>query len=128
MADCKIVPEFLLQGSAEKTIPLIGFGTAECPYGASSDESFKEAIHEAINAGYRHFDTASLYRNEQALGKAIEEALKLGLIQSRDELFITSKLWCTDAHPNLVLPALQKCLKYVCLCMKSNQYMLSLPF
>lgn len=107
-----IIPEFQLQGSAEKIIPLIGLGTAEFPYGASSDESFKEVIHNAIKVGYRHFDTASLYKNEQALGKAIEDALKLGLVRSRDELFITSKLWCTDAHPNLVLPALQKSLKY----------------
>lgn len=113
MAEQKIIPEFQLQGSAEKTIPLIGFGTAESPYGASSDESFKQVIHNAIKVGYRHFDTASLYMNEQALGKAIEDALKLGLVGSRDELFITSKLWCTDAHPDLVLPALHKSLKYI---------------
>ncbi|KAF3432039.1 hypothetical protein FNV43_RR26778 [Rhamnella rubrinervis] len=111
MAEHKIIPEFQLQGSAEKSIPLIGFGTAEQPYGASSDESYKQVIHNAIKVGYRHFDTAALYKNEQALGKAIEDAIRLGLVRSRDELFITSKLWCTDAHPDLVRPALHRSLK-----------------
>ncbi|KAI3894309.1 hypothetical protein MKX03_001856, partial [Papaver bracteatum] len=64
----------------------------------------------AIKMGYRHFDTASAYRSEEFLGEAMSEALQVGLIQSRDELFITSKLWCTDAHPHLVVPALQNSL------------------
>ena len=42
-------------------------------------------------------------------------ALKLGLIKSREELFITSKLWCTDGHHDLVLPVLNRTLKYVAL-------------
>lgn len=96
-------------GSSAKTIPLIGLGTAEYPF-ATSEET-KQAILEAIQVGYRHFDTAALYFTEQSLGEAIAEALRLGLIQSRDELFITSKLWCNSAHKNLVLPALQNTLK-----------------
>ncbi|KAK9113923.1 hypothetical protein Syun_020720 [Stephania yunnanensis] len=59
----------------------------------------------------KHFDNAPPYKTEQPLGLAITEALKLDLIKSRDELFITSKLWCCDAHPHLVVPALQKTLK-----------------
>ncbi|MBA0756298.1 hypothetical protein Gogos_022201 [Gossypium gossypioides] len=54
---------------------------------------------------------ASLYGTEQPLGEAILEAIAVGLIKSRDELFITSKLWCSDAHGELVLPALQRSLK-----------------
>ncbi|MBA0766002.1 hypothetical protein Gotri_015094 [Gossypium trilobum] len=54
---------------------------------------------------------ASLYGTEQPLGDAILEAIAVGLIKSRDELFITSKLWCSDAHGELVLPALQRSLK-----------------
>ncbi|KAG4157080.1 hypothetical protein ERO13_D02G039550v2 [Gossypium hirsutum] len=77
------VPTFPLRSTDEKAIPLIGFGTAEYPFGASRD-TLKETIIEAI---------------------------KLGLIKSRDELFITSKLWCSDAHRDLVLPALHKTLK-----------------
>ncbi len=63
-----------------------------------------------MEVGYRHFDTASYYRSEEPLGKAVAEALKRGLIKNRDEVFITSKLWCTDADPSLILPALKKTL------------------
>ncbi|KAJ7954486.1 non-functional NADPH-dependent codeinone reductase 2-like [Quillaja saponaria] len=95
-------------GSSE--IPLLGYGTAEYPFGASST-TIRESILEAIKLGYRHFDTASLYQTELLLGEAIDDALSLGLIKSRDELFITSKLWCSDAHHAHVLPALQNTLK-----------------
>ncbi|XP_054819683.1 NAD(P)H-dependent 6'-deoxychalcone synthase-like [Prosopis cineraria] len=70
----------------------------------------KEAVIEAIKLGYRHFDTASFYGTEESLGSGIAEALQLVLIKSRDELFITSKLWCTDNHPLHVIPALQRSL------------------
>ncbi|KAH7572865.1 hypothetical protein ACOSP7_006231 [Xanthoceras sorbifolium] len=92
-----------------KTIPLVGFGMAEFPFSTSEDT--KESVLHAITLGYRHFDTASLYQSEQPLGEAITEALRLGLIKSRDELFITSKLWCSDAHRHLVIPALQNTLR-----------------
>ncbi|KAF3553348.1 hypothetical protein F2Q69_00016241 [Brassica cretica] len=42
---------------------------------------------------------------------ALAEAVSLGLVGSRSELFITSKLWCTDAHGGLVVPAIQRSLK-----------------
>ncbi|KAM6562298.1 hypothetical protein CsatB_022296 [Cannabis sativa] len=87
-----------------RSIPVIGLGTA------SNDKDsipLKNAVLEAIKLGYTHFDTASVYGSEQGLGEAIAEALKLGLVASRDELFITSKLWITDNHPHLVLPSLK---------------------
>ncbi|KOM40044.1 hypothetical protein LR48_Vigan04g024200 [Vigna angularis] len=86
---------------------MVGFGTGS----TSSTIDTKEAVLEAIKIGYRHFDTASIYGSEQPLGEAIAEALQLGLITSRDELFITSKLWCTDNFPHLVLPAIHKTLR-----------------
>ena len=95
------------------TIPVLGFGTAVFPFAAS--ETKKESTLHAIKLGYTHFDTASVYNSEHPLGEAITEALGLGLIKSREELFITSKLWCTDAHPHLVLPALRKTLKLISL-------------
>ncbi|TYI38604.1 hypothetical protein ES332_A02G040100v1 [Gossypium tomentosum] len=104
------VPTFPLRSTDEKAIPFIGFGTAEYPFGASRD-TLKETIIEAFKLGYRHFDTAAVYQSEQPLGEAISDALRLGIIKSRDELFITSKLWCSDAHHDLVLPALHKTLK-----------------
>ncbi|KAI4313610.1 hypothetical protein L6164_026573 [Bauhinia variegata] len=97
--------------SSQTAIPAIGFGTAMLPLDASTHQTVKESVLHAIKLGYRHFDTAAIYQSEQPLGEAIEEALSLGLINSRDELFITSKLWCGYAHYHLVLPALQMTLK-----------------
>ncbi|KAH7516193.1 hypothetical protein FEM48_Zijuj10G0109400 [Ziziphus jujuba var. spinosa] len=50
----------------------------------------------------------AIYQSEKTLGEAISEALRLGLIKSHQELFITSKLWSSDTHHDLVLPALCK--------------------
>ncbi|KAI4308448.1 hypothetical protein L6164_031525 [Bauhinia variegata] len=89
-------------------MPVIGLGTAP---ETNSKTSTKDAVLEAIKQGYRHFDTAAAYGVEPAVGEAIQEALKLGLVGSREELFVTSKLWCTNNHPHLVVPALQQSLK-----------------
>ncbi|KAA8532402.1 hypothetical protein F0562_032429 [Nyssa sinensis] len=91
--------------STNGTIPVLGFGTASFPFIAS--ETMKDSIIHAIKLGNRHFDAAAVYNSEGRLGEAIAEALRMGLIKSRDELFITSKLWCSEAHHDLVLPALQ---------------------
>ncbi|KAG2670163.1 hypothetical protein I3760_14G070500 [Carya illinoinensis] len=101
------IPEFTLQNG--NTIPLLGFGTAEYPFGSSS-ETMKETFLHAIKLGYRHFDSAAIYQSEQLLGEAMHDALNLGLIKSRDELFITSKLWCSNGHHDRVVPAIQKTL------------------
>ncbi|KAI3918173.1 hypothetical protein MKX01_041493 [Papaver californicum] len=95
--------------SSGKAMPVIGFGTAE--NFTKGGEREKLAILKAIEVGYRHFDTASVYQTEESVGEAIAEALQLGFIKSRDELFITSKLWCSDAHPDRVLLALQNSLR-----------------
>lgn len=102
------IPEFVLSSSGQK-IPLLGMGTAISPLVGSGET--KTAILQAIEVGYRHFDTATLYLTEEPLGEAIAEAMTSGLIQSREELFICSKLWCSDAHPDLVLPAIQRSLE-----------------
>ncbi|GAB2216884.1 hypothetical protein Drorol1_Dr00000031 [Drosera rotundifolia] len=111
---CLRIPEAPLASSGDsdgnkpKGIPLIGFGTTTYPFG--SDE-VKQSVLNAIKARYRHFDTTYLYKIENPLGEAIAEAISLGFIKSRDELFITSKLWCCDTHPHLVLPSIKKTLK-----------------
>ncbi|CAN1158990.1 NADPH-dependent codeinone reductase 1-1 [Linum perenne] len=102
------VPEVILSSSGRR-MPLLGMGTATSPLIGSG--ATKSAVVHAIELGYRHFDTATLYQTEEPLGEAIAEAIELGLIKSRDELFVTSKLWCSDAHPDLVLLALQKSLQ-----------------
>jgi len=87
---------------------VMGLGTAP---EATSKVTRKDAVLEAIRQGYRHFDVAAAYGVEKSVGEAIAEALKLGLISSRDELFFTSKLWVTDNHPELIVPALLKSLR-----------------
>ncbi|XP_073135645.1 non-functional NADPH-dependent codeinone reductase 2-like [Henckelia pumila] len=102
------IPEINLNSGTGK-IPVLGFGTASDP--PADSETRKRAVLEDIQVGYRHFDTASLYNSEKPLGEAVVEAVNSGLIKSREELFITSKLWCSDAHGQYVLPALMETLK-----------------
>ncbi|XP_047181199.1 NAD(P)H-dependent 6'-deoxychalcone synthase-like [Vigna umbellata] len=105
------IPQVLLKSSSNRcSMQVIALGTA-ADTNKSSAEITKVAVIEAIKLGYTHFDTAAFYGSEEALGEAIAEALQLGLINSREELFITSKLWLTDNFPHLVLPALQKSLQ-----------------
>nr|XP_017224014.1 PREDICTED: non-functional NADPH-dependent codeinone reductase 2-like isoform X2 [Daucus carota subsp. sativus] len=103
------IPESQLGSNVATTVPLLGFGTAAYPLAAS--ETMKDSFLSAIEVGYRHFDTASLYNSEKCLGEAVAEAVRSGTIKSRDEVFITSKLWCSDAHPDLVLAALHNTLR-----------------
>ncbi|KAL3502137.1 hypothetical protein ACH5RR_036586 [Cinchona calisaya] len=97
------VPQVTLSSYCENSIPVIGMGTSAYPQ--VDLETTKSAIIEAIKSGYRHFDTAFIYGSEKPLGEAIAEALKLGLIKSRDEVFVTTKLWCSFADPDQVVPA-----------------------
>lgn len=105
--EAKKIPEVILNSG--KKMPVIGLGTASIPL--PSHEALTSILIDAFEVGYRHFDTASLYESEESLGKAVAKALELGLINSREELFITSKLWSTDAHPDLVVPALKTSLQ-----------------
>ncbi|KAJ8646870.1 hypothetical protein MRB53_008618 [Persea americana] len=68
-------------------------------------------LHAIGHTSKRHFDAAALYGSEAPLGKAIAQALQQGLVKTRDELFITSKLWCTEAHHDRVLPPLKQTLQ-----------------
>ncbi|RHN61403.1 putative methylecgonone reductase [Medicago truncatula] len=101
------VPEVILNSG--KNMPMIGLGTSTSP--SPPHEVLTSILVDAIKIGYRHFDTASIYNTEEPLGQAVSKALELGLVKNRDELFVTSKLWCTDAHHDLVLPALKSTLK-----------------
>lgn len=65
-------------------IPPIGFGVFMIP----ADGSTYKAVREALEAGYRHIDTATAYFNEEEVGKAVRDS---GI--PREEIFITSKLW-----------------------------------
>ncbi|KAK1381407.1 hypothetical protein POM88_028151 [Heracleum sosnowskyi] len=79
------VPEISLSSGNAKSMPVLGLGLG------ASDPTPEQT--------------------EEALGEAISQAISCGLIKSRDELFITSKLWLTDNYGDRVLPALQKSLQ-----------------
>jgi diketogulonate reductase-like aldo/keto reductase len=51
-----------------------------------------DAVKGAIRAGYQHIDTAEMYRTESEVGAAIRESIEEGIIKSRDELFVTTKI------------------------------------
>lgn len=98
--------------SQGKPMPRVGFGTATATLGVAEGRAgATEAVLHALSAGYRHFDTAAVYNTEAALGDAVAEAVRTGTVTSRDDLYITSKLWIADAHHGRVLPALQKSLQ-----------------
>lgn len=69
-------------------MPKLGFGV----YQIRDLDECERVVSDAIKVGYRHFDTADRYQNEEAVGRAI---LNSGI--SRDEFFITTKVWVTNA-------------------------------
>ncbi|KAF0929136.1 hypothetical protein E2562_016375 [Oryza meyeriana var. granulata] len=91
------------------TMPRIGMGTAAFPFTSSQETT--AAILRAIELGYRHFDTARIYATEGCVGEAVAEAVRRGLIASRADLFVTSKLWCSDGHADRVVPAARETLR-----------------
>ncbi|KAF8407538.1 hypothetical protein HHK36_006672 [Tetracentron sinense] len=90
-------------------MPIVALGTVTQPL--PPPQVLISVYLNAIEVGYRHFDTAALYHTEEPLGHAVAEALRRGLIGNREDLFITSKLWCIDADRDLVVPALKNTLQ-----------------
>ena len=85
-----------------RTIPSPGFGTFKTPDGGICIE----AVREAIAAGYTHIDTAAVYGNERSVGEGIRASGK-----TREELFVTSKVWNTERGYDKTLRACEKTLK-----------------
>lgn len=82
-------------------MPVLGFGVFQIPDAAVCEES----VINAIETGYRLIDTAASYGNEKAVGEAIKKSAV-----SRDELFITTKLWIQDTGYEKTKIAFQKSL------------------
>ncbi len=80
-------------------IPAVGFGTL-----IPDPVATKQATKTALEVGFRHLDCAERYRNEKAVGDAIQEAFKARTIQ-REDVFVTTKLWNTNHRPERVKPA-----------------------
>lgn len=91
----------LLDGDA---IPALGLGT----WLSSADDVY-EAVRYAISIGYRHIDTAWIYFNEEAVGRAIRAAIAAGDVE-REALWVTTKLWNDHHAPELVRRGLERSL------------------
>jgi alcohol dehydrogenase (NADP+) len=102
--DPALVP-FRTLRSGER-LPSIGLGT----FGSDrvSHDAVGEAVKYAASIGYRHFDCASVYGNEEQIGKAFRTMFQNGL--RRDEVWITSKLWNDKHGDNDVIPSCEKSL------------------
>lgn len=82
-------------------MPAAGFGTL-----IPDPVVTKQATKTALEAGFRHLDCAERYRNEEAVGEAIQESFKAGILR-REDLFVTTKLWNTNHRPERVRPAFE---------------------
>lgn len=102
------VPELALRSGNGMPMPAIGMGTSKYPL---VPETTRAAVLAALEVGFRHLDTAALYGSERPVGEAVAEAVRRGLVASREEVFITTKLWSTQCHPHLVLPSLRESLQ-----------------
>lgn len=69
-------------------MPEIGYGVFRVEEG----KDLEKAVETAIRIGYRSIDTAAIYQNEKSVGKGVQNAIDAGLV-TREELFITSKVW-----------------------------------
>ena len=83
-------------------MPYFGLGT----YLADNDQEVIDAVKNALNAGYRHIDTAAAYKNEEGVGKGIQESNI-----AREEVFLVSKLWNADQGYESTLKAFEESLE-----------------
>ena len=86
-------------------MPALGLGTWK-----SAKGEVYTAVKTAIEIGYRHFDCALVYGNEQEIGQAFADAMNEGTVK-REELWITSKLWNNSHEKQYVLPSINTTLK-----------------
>jgi alcohol dehydrogenase (NADP+) len=102
--DPSLVPQRVLHSGAR--MPAIGLGTFGSDHVTASEVA--AAVEGAAAVGYRHFDCASVYRNECQIGYAFKQILH-GCI-NREELWITSKLWNDKHGENDVIPSCKQSL------------------
>jgi 2,5-diketo-D-gluconate reductase A len=92
------IPSLTLHDGVE--IPQLGFGVFQVP-----PEDTQEVVEQALEAGYRHIDTAGAYRNEKGVGAAIAAS-----DLAREDLFVTTKLWNSEQGFETTLAAFEKSL------------------
>lgn len=86
LTNMSLTDSFITLNDGRK-MPALGLGTFQ-------NDSCEQVVYDAIKAGYRHIDTAFIYRTEAAVGNAITRAISEGLV-TREELWITTKVWPT---------------------------------
>ena len=74
-------------------IPILGFGTYKL-----DDEQARESVRYALELGYRHIDTASLYGNERGVGQGIADVVAANVVK-REDIFVTTKVWNDAQEP-----------------------------
>ena len=87
-------------------MPILGYGTLQI----TNDQLCEQCIYQAIREGYRMFDTAAAYHNEEAIGRAIARAIKDKLVK-REELFLITKLWIQNAGLNKTRRAVEESMR-----------------
>jgi len=87
-------------------IPIVGFGTA----GHREGDQLERALEVALESGYRHFDTAYMYANEEVVGKILNQWISAGKVK-REELFIVTKLPPSANSPDRVEAHLKESLQ-----------------
>ena len=87
-------PTILLDGHA---VPLLGFGTWQL-----EGEVARRMTAEALRIGYRHIDTAWIYRNEQEVGDGVRDAIAAGHV-AREDIWLTTKIWVEHFHRDALL-------------------------
>lgn len=83
-------------------VPILGFGT----YQITDPEEAEKAVRDAIEAGYRHIDTAQSYMNEESVGRGIANS-----DVPREELFVTTKVWVENVSYEGVISSVERSLK-----------------
>jgi diketogulonate reductase-like aldo/keto reductase len=87
------------------SIPALGFGTL-----IPGLDDTRRATIAALDAGFRQFDSSERYRNEEAVGEALQAVLQQGKIR-REDVFMATKLWNNNHRPERVKPAFEASLK-----------------
>lgn len=82
-------------------VPILGFGTFQI----TDPEEAEKAVKDAIEAGYRHIDTAQSYMNEESVGRGIANS---GV--PREDLFVTTKVWVENISYNGVIASVERSL------------------
>jgi len=88
-----------------REMPIVGLGTA-----FMSSNQARQSVMDAIDRGYRHFDTAHIYGTEVGVGEGVNAKIAEGVVR-REDIFVVSKLWNTFHDPQLVRGAVEESLR-----------------